>query len=84
MTPINKIKFKELDEYLYSQNVFGLTAQKRKHTIIYKFSRYYVKAELDLKVKVMRKTKYVMSVEHNGIIYTDLDKLKKLVENKHK
>ena len=80
MIPLNKIKFKELDDYLYSKNVFGLTASKRKHTIIYHFSRYYNKVELDLNVKVMKKTKYVISAEHKGTIYTDYDKLKELVD----
>jgi hypothetical protein len=38
--------------------------------------------ELSLKVKVMRKSKYVMSVICDKTVYTDFDELKKLVERK--
>jgi len=82
MTPLNKIKFKILKDYLESQNVFGLTVQRRKHTLIYSFSRYFIKLELNIRVKVMKLTKYVSSVEHEGTIYTDFDKLKELVEKR--
>ena len=82
MKPLNEVKFKELSDYLYDNNVFGFTATRRKHTIIYTFKRYYLKIELSLKVKVMRKSKYVMSVICDKTVYTDFDELKKLVERK--
>lgn len=76
------MKFSELKEYLDEHAVFGLTAKKRKKTIIYFFRRYYVKIELSLKVKVDRETKEVISVICKDKVYTDFDDIKKLVEKK--
>ncbi len=80
MTPLNTIKFNELCDYLYGHAVFGFTAVKRKHVIIHTFRRYYLKIEIELKVKVMRKTKYIMSIICNDTVYTDFDEIKKLIE----
>lgn len=81
MTPINKIKYKDLQTYLEGQSCFGLLASRRKHTIIYTFERYYnSKRKLTAKVKVMRTTKYVMSVKIRETVYTDYDELKAEIE----
>ena len=77
---MGKVKFKELKEYLESKACFGFTVSRRKHTLLYSFIRYYNKKNLSLKVKVMRKSKYVMSVMIGDKIYTDLDEVKKIVE----
>jgi hypothetical protein len=79
---LRNIKFEELKTYLCDNYVFGFTASLRKHTIIYTFRRFFNKLELSLRVKVMCKTKYVMSVMHENKVYTDFDELKKLVEKK--
>ena len=81
MIPLNTIKYRELDKYLRDNNCFGFTASKRKHTIIYTYKRYFNSTnKLFLKVKVMRKTKFVMSVMLKDTICTDYGELKKLVE----
>jgi hypothetical protein len=82
MKSLNEVTFQELSEYLYSNNVFGFTASRRKNSIIYASKRYYIGLGLSLKVKVMRKTKYVMSVMCKDKVYTDFEELKKLVEKK--
>lgn len=72
--------FNELQEYLNKQSVYGFTCTKRKTTLIYTFIRYYIGRKLFIKVKIDRETKQVISVNHQGKIYTDFDELKKLVE----
>ena len=72
--------FKELQEYLNKQSVYGFTCTKRKTTLIYTFIRYYIGRKLFIKVKVDRETKQVISVNHQGKVYTDFDELKKLIE----
>ena len=81
---LNTIKFKDFSNYLEENNCFGLTASKRKNTIIYFFERYFIGLFLHLKIKVDRKTKNVISVMVEDKSYTDLDKIKKLVEKKWK
>lgn len=78
----SQIKFSELNEYFYNNNVFGFTATRRKKVIIYSFTRYYnsLGPRLCLKVKVDRHTKNVISVMSNGITYSNFEDIKKLVE----
>ena len=82
MTPINKITFKELEEYLNSQDCFGLTVTRREHILVYHFVRYYNKIRLSLNVLVSRKTKFVIGVTTENKTYEDLDELKEFVKRK--
>ena len=80
MKPLMSIKFDDLKKYLTDRNCFGFTASRRKHTIIYTFKRYFnSSSKLLLKIKVMRKSKYVMSVMSNDKVYTDFDELKEII-----
>lgn len=75
--------FNELKEYLYTNSVFGLTATIRKKVLIYHFKRFYNGIRLQLRIKVDKDTKEVLSVENNGKVYTSFDDIKGLVENKY-
>lgn len=80
MIPLNKVKFNELVRFLNDNYVFGHTVSRRKHTIIYKFERYMPSlGMLSVKIKVMAKTKYVMSVVIGDKVITDYDVLKSRV-----
>lgn len=80
MIPLNKVKFNELTRFLNDNYVFGHTVSRRKRTLIYSFRRYMPSLGiLSLKVKVMAKTKYVMSVAIGDNIITDYDELKKRI-----
>lgn len=80
MKPLSEIKYPELLAYLTSKYVFGLTCERRKKTIIYEFKKFMYGYHKNLKVKVSRETKYVMSVLHEGKVYTDFDDLKAIIE----
>lgn len=81
MTPLSSIKFKEIEDYLQSKKFVGLFASKRKHTIVYTFERYYNSTrKMSVKIKVMRKTKYVASVKIKDNIFVDFDELKAEIE----
>jgi len=75
------IKYSELKDYLYSKYCFGFTATIRKKVIIYSYRRYILSMGMvNLKVKVDRRTKDVISVLHNGTEYTSFDDVKKIIE----
>ena len=77
---LNEIKHEELKKYLYSNSVFGFTVSIRKNYLIYLYKRLFNGIRLSMKVKVDKKTKYVESVNIKGVIYTDFDEVKKVVE----
>lgn len=81
-TKLCDMTFQDLQAYLNQYNCYGLTASKRKRTIIYNFERYYNKIELSLKVMVLRSNKHVISVRCGDNVYTSFEELSKVVERK--
>ena len=80
MIPLSKVKFDELKRFLNDNYVFGHTVSRRKRTLIYNFERCMVSlGRLKLRVKVMAKTKYVMSVVVGENVITDYDEFKKRI-----
>lgn len=82
MTPLIRIKFPEIKEYLMSQYCFPSTAKIGRRTITYKHVRILPSQspQITVYVKVMRKTKYVMSCTIGDETYTDLESLKEKIE----
>ena len=73
--------FKEIQAFLNENYAFGFTVSRRKKYLIYTFVRFFnSKRKLHLRMKVDRETKQVISVNHQGKVYTDFDELKKLIE----
>ena len=87
MTPLIKVKFSELKDYLISDQYFSpYTAKLDKRTITYRLKRLLPSKgpQLMIAVKVMRKTKFVMSCTIDDTVYTDLESLKEKIEYKIK
>ncbi len=83
MTPLIRIQFKELKAYLTEEQFcFPYTAKIGKRTITYCFKRILPSQSpnLTIYVKMMRRTKFIVSCEIDGIVYTDLEKFKEKVE----
>ena len=86
MTPLIKVKFSELKDYLISDQCFSpYTAKLDKRTITYRLKRLLPSKgpQLMIAVKVMRKTKFVMSCTIDDTVYTDLESLKEKIEYKY-
>lgn len=85
MIPLIKVKFSDLDKYLTSEQHFHRdTVKVGKRTFTYRLKRILPSkgTQLTIDVKVMRKTKFVMSCTIDDEVYTSLESLKEKIEYK--
>jgi hypothetical protein len=85
MTPLIKIKISDLDKYLTSEQHFHrYTVKVGKRILTYRLKRILPSkgTQMTIDVKVMRKTKFVMSCIIDDEVYTSLESLKEKIEYK--
>ena len=85
MMPLIKIKFSDLDNYLTSKQLFYRdTVKIGKRILVYRLRRILPSKgiQMVIDVKVMRKTKLVISCTIDNDTYTSLESLKEKIEYK--